>query len=170
MQHETGIKVASSIWILAMPTPLTEKILSFLHWRYLLTCQTLIDHMCIGLILSFLFCSIDLFNYSAASGSSLFGLHVSGCDRDYIEILGGCRLVLLRVNAIYALPNIQKKKKTVGVPDISLNIGWHLTFPKISTSQIFHLPSSILVLSSYTLQEKKVLFLSWCYAYLCYCQ
>lgn len=168
MQHETGIKVASSIWMLAMPTPLIEKILSFLHWSYLLTCQTLIDHMCVGLILSFLFCSIDLFNYSGASGSSLFGLHVSGCDRVYIEIFGGCRLVLLRVNAIYVLANIQKKK-TAGVPGTSLNTGWHLTLSKISASQIFHLPSSILVLSSYTLQEKKVLFLSWFYPYLCDC-
>lgn len=124
MQHETGIKVASSTWILVMP--LIEKILSFLHWSYLLTCQTLIDHTWIGLILSFLFCSIDLFNSSGASGSSLFGLHVSGCDRVYTEILGGYRIVLLRMNA-------------VGVPGTSLN-----TVMAFNLSKYFNLPQSLI--------------------------
>lgn len=139
MQHETGIKVASSIWILAMPTPLIEKILSFLHWSYLLTCQTLIDHMWVGLILCFLFCSIDLFNYSGASGPSLFGLYVSGCDRVYIEILGGCRIILLRVNAIFVLPNIQK---TVEVSGTSLNTG--MAFNPSKGFNLPNLPSPIL--------------------------
>lgn len=58
-----------------MPTPLIKKI--FLSSLGLSPCQKLIDHMCVGLTLYSLFCSLDVFIYFNANttGSSVFGPH-----------------------------------------------------------------------------------------------